>query len=317
VEVFVIFLEHRLSRMEENRTAQHDGANDAPTKGATSWTIGLAPTGDKGSAFHTKNDPSKPLQRTNYVERPGAVEVRCSCIDVIHGLIAADSDVFATLMVLEFRFDSRRRARRISSVDIEFRFSGLGASAEQPEVGAISPCGHFDIAPTTQSESSTFSVNFGVSATPAPVPTLNAGVNYERGVARDMTYAATVTGATALRGRNFGSPNCASWTLLENPATKKGVPVAMRAAILLNRQDEEQFQCVVTINAKADWRSQLETVFGSTPPDDPVLFDPALEPTNTAYDEMNLGKVDLEALSTITFGKVVGGTSETALDTKT
>ncbi|KAJ8123022.1 hypothetical protein O1611_g9694 [Lasiodiplodia mahajangana] len=92
-----------------------------------------------------------------------------------------------------------------------------------------------------------------------------------------------------------------------------GVPVAMKAAILLKREDEEQFQCIATVKARADWRSSLESVFGSTPPDDPVLFDPAMKPTSDAYDVLNLGRVDVEALSSITFNTLVSGTVEAML----
>jgi len=279
-------------------------------------TIPLTPTGDHGGEFHTQNDPSKPFQRTNYIERKGAVEVRCSCVDVVHGLLEPDSTVFCTLLVLEFRFDSRKRARRISSVDIELRFNGLDGPND-PEIKAIAPCGNFNVAPTTQSESLGFSANAGLSLTPVPLPTLSTSVNYDRRVTRDMTYAAKVIKVKALRGRNFGGPNSASWILMENPATNMGVPVAMRAAILLNRDDEERFQCVVTVKARADWRSSLESIFGSTPPDDPVLFDPAMQPTNAAFDVMNLGCVDLEALSGIVSNNVISGKVERVLGAAT
>ncbi|KAI0549770.1 hypothetical protein F4679DRAFT_250924 [Xylaria curta] len=276
------------------------------------WIIPLTPTGDCGSGFHTQNDPERPFQRTNYIERTGAVEVRCSCVDVIHGLLKLDSNVLCTLLVLEFRFDSRKRARRISSVDIELRFSSLNGH-NHPEINAIAPCGNFDVDPTTQSESFSFSTNFELSPVPPPASTLSASINYDRNITRDMVYAAKVIGSTALRGRNFGGPNSASWALLENPETKAGVPVALKVAILLNREDEELFQCVIAIKARADWRSSLESVFGSTPPDDPVLFDPAMQPTNAAYDTNNLGCVDLEALSSIISSNVMSATVETKL----
>ncbi len=68
------------------------------------------------AADSTQNDPARPWQRTNYIERKGADEIRCSCVAVVHGLLAPDSNI-CTLLVLEFRFDPRKRARRISSVD--------------------------------------------------------------------------------------------------------------------------------------------------------------------------------------------------------
>ncbi|VBB79466.1 Putative protein of unknown function [Podospora comata] len=288
------------------RPATSDENMEDEAADSLSWNIALAPTGDSGSQFHTKNDPNKPLQRQNYVERKGAVDVRCSCADVVHGFLSPDSDILCTLIVLDFRFDSRKRARRIASVHIDLRFSSLDPNSPyQPEVRAISPDGNFTVAPTTQTESSTLSGNLGISATPGPAPTLSAGISIDKSITRDMTYAATVVGAKSLRGRNFGQPNSASWTLLENPATETGVPVAMRAAVLLEREDEELFQCSVTIKARADWRTTLESVFGSTPPDDPVLFDPTIESKRTHYDEMNLAEAfkQLSTVPNVTFRK--------------
>lgn len=299
-------VEHRESVHEQVEEEEEEEEEESPLEGPPIWTVHLGLTGDQGSGFHTRNDPAQPHQRTNYIERKGAVDVRCSCVDVMHGLLDSDSDTLCTLLVLEFRFDPRKQARRISSVDVELRFDG----ANCPEVSAIAPCGNFSVAPTRQSESTKFWTNAGFSATPAPAPTLNASVGYDRSITRDLTYAATVTGATALRGRNYGRANCASWTLLENPATKTGVPVAMKTAILLKRSDEEPFQCEVAIKARADWRSNLEALFGRTPADDPVLFDPTMDATSAEYDAKRLGGVDLENLASITFQHVVKGNGE-------
>ncbi|RAK99154.1 uncharacterized protein BO80DRAFT_466345 [Aspergillus ibericus CBS 121593] len=75
----------------------------------------------------------------------------------------------------------------------------------------------------------------------------------------------------------------------------------MTAAILLKRKDEAKFQANVSIRAKADWKTQLEWLVGSTRADDPVLFDPTMEPTSARYDDMELkmGDIDLQAISKI------------------
>ena len=48
------------------------------------FDIDLFPTGDEDSGFHTQNDPSSPYQQTNVIQRKGSVDIRCSCIDVVH-----------------------------------------------------------------------------------------------------------------------------------------------------------------------------------------------------------------------------------------
>lgn len=89
----------------------------------------------------------------------------------------------------------------------------------------------------------------------------------------------------------------AKWILTENGATKSGVPSFLRCAMLLVRPEDNLFQCNVTISVETDLKSKIERLFGTTPPDDPVLFDPAMEPTNnlcrSGYDVDNLGLIDL------------------------
>ncbi|KAF4337477.1 peptidase [Fusarium beomiforme] len=271
-----------------------------------SFGISLAPKGEEGSGFHTQNDPSNPYQRENVIERKGAVDIRCSSVDIIHGLFDPEGDDLCTLLVLEFRFDPRKRARRIAHVDIELRFAGSEPGVADPHVYDIAPKGNMRFAQTTQTETTTTGgeVTLGAGAFGASVGT---GLSYEREIAREMSYAASVTGSIDLREKNYGKPNCASWTLMENPELKTGVPVSMRTAILLKRRDEGRFQCVVSIRAKADWRTSLEWLVGTTRRDDPVLLDPTLGPTSDRYEgmEMSLGKLDLNSICDITSANIV------------
>ncbi|GLB06669.1 hypothetical protein AtubIFM57258_001981 [Aspergillus tubingensis] len=70
---------------------------------------------------------------------------------------------------------------------------------------------------------------------------------------------------------------------------------------IAKRKDEGKFQANVSIRAKADWKTQLEWLVGSTRADDPVLFDPTLSPTSDKYDDMELkmGDIDLNGISEI------------------
>jgi hypothetical protein len=86
------------------------------------------------------------------IQQKGAVDVRCSCIDVVHGRFAPDCSAYGTLLVLQFRFDSRQRARRIASADIFLEFSGIKPGGSRPEVYAISPDGRLGLVQTTQHE---------------------------------------------------------------------------------------------------------------------------------------------------------------------
>jgi hypothetical protein len=285
---------------------------DVDAEEEISFGISLAPKGEEGNEFRTQNDPLDPYQRENIIERKGAVDIRCSSVDVVHGLFDPEGDALCTLIVLEFRFDPRKRARRIAHVDIELRFSASEHGVADPHVYAIAPNGNMKFAQTTQTETTTTRGDLTLSAGAAGVE-LGSGLKYEREVAREMSYAASVTGSIDLRGRNYGKPNCASWTLLENPETKTGVPVSMRTAILLKRRDEGRFQCVVTVNAKADWRTSMEWLVGTTKRDDPVLLDPTLGPTSDRYKdmEMKLGELDLNAICDITSANIIENSVKT------
>jgi len=271
-----------------------------------SFEIGLVPAGDKGSSFRTQNDPSAPYQRSNYVERNNsAIDIRCSCLDVIHGLMSAESEKFATLVILQFQFNTRKRARRVQSVNISLEFGGMNPGESGPEVFAIAPVGNLSLVPTVHQVSVTTSGTVSVGGG-GPVTT-SGSVGWSKSITGDKTDHTTVMGSIDLIGRNYGPSNCASWTLLENATAKTGVPNSMRTAILLKRKDMNQFKCVVKINASVDIMSTLGKVFGGKGKDDPVLFDPEMDPTNKLqkYDVDELGSFNLESVCDVTFGTVL------------
>jgi hypothetical protein len=297
----------------ETQELSDDSAEDPSTTDLPSIDIGLSPGGDAGSSYRTENEPCAPFQRSNYIERKGAVDIRCSCLDVVHGFFSAESKVFATLIVLQFRFDPRKRARRFESVDISLEFGSMKPGEGGPEVYAIAPGEKLSLVPTTQHEEVKRNAGLQLGgAAPVGGVTATGTVGWEKSVSRDTSDQTTVTGSIDLKGRNWGKSNCASWTLLENKSAKTGVPASMRTAVLLKRKDESPFQCVVKIDASVDFKSTLERVFGGKgrePKDDPVLFDPELEPTSNLrkYDIEELGTFDLESVCDVTFATVLGG----------
>lgn len=258
---------------------------------------------DEHSTYRTQNDPRRPQQRQNVVERKGAVDVRCTALDVVHGYLEPEGDP-ATLLVFEFRLDSRKRARRIMDASISFTFASDDPKiAGDPEVIQIAPRGRMILVPTKQQESTTRGgdVNIGGGVMGA---TLGGSAKWEKTVSRETSDATAVVGSIDLVGRNYGGSNSASWTLLENKSMATGVPALVRTAVLLKREDDEtDFRASFKIHAQADMVSSLEKVFGRTPRDDPILYSPTLKPTNKLrkYDRDRLGAVDLAELSAVAF----------------
>ncbi|KAI6080725.1 hypothetical protein F4821DRAFT_48906 [Hypoxylon rubiginosum] len=268
-------------------------------EGIPVFELGLSEGGDDGSDFRTLNDPAAPLQRHNITERKGAIDIRCMSADVVHGYMKAGEDP-ATLIVYEFQFDTRKKARRIATVDIAFTFGSHGG--KEPEVVRVSPQGRSTLVPTTQTETITSggSANAGANVFGAD---LGGDLMWEKAISRETNDATTIVGSVDLVGRNFGASNAASWTLMENKTVKTGVPAHLRTAILLSRQNEDEFFSTFKIIAEVDLVSRFTQLFGSTPKDDPILYDPALSPTNKLrnYDVANLGSIDLWELTIVSF----------------
>ena len=298
---------------DQYNSGEEDGDEDPSITDLPSFDIPLYRTGDEGSHFRTQNDPSNPWQRANWIERKSAADIRCSCLDIVHGNFSPSSDHFATLLVLQFRFDARKRARRFQSVNIELEFKRMRLGETGPEVFATWPNGRMSLMPTTQHEDKTKNLNLQLGGA-APVGGLTATgtVGWERSISRDTSDQTTVTGSIDLKGRNYGPSNCASWTLLENNSTHTGVPEMIQTAVLLKRTDEDPFQCVAKIEAKVDIMSTLERVCGGkgkVPKDDPVLFDPRLRSTENLvkYNEEELGNFQLESVCDVTFRTFLEG----------
>ncbi|KAI0965232.1 hypothetical protein F4678DRAFT_453404 [Xylaria arbuscula] len=266
------------------------------------FEIRLIESGDEGSDFRTQNDPSYPLQRTNVVERRGVIDIRCNCVDVIHGFLNNDVSP-ATLLVYEFHFDPRKKARRISTVDIEFSFSS--ESGQEPEVLKISNKGRMVLRPTSQMETVTKGgeAKAGVNFLSAE---LGGFWKWENTIRRETKDATTIVGTIDLPhgGRNYGAPNTAAWTLIENQTLKTGVPAYLRTAVLLSRRNgDEDFFSTFKIKSKVDLISGFTQLFGRTPKDDPILYDATLPPTNKLrhYDASSLSEVNLQELAQASF----------------
>ncbi|KAI1165408.1 hypothetical protein F5B18DRAFT_610887 [Nemania serpens] len=287
----------------------------------TVFEIELDIQGDQGSGFHTKNDPRPGYQwhRDDIIQRKGALSVKCNMTDIIHGGFSESSeDEYATLIVLLFRFDVRNNSRRIARADITVDFFGQDKDNpySRPEVYDISFNDAFSFVEKKHSESTTQGISGTAGFTAAQIAELSGSLNWEKTTTREVDSYTTIIGNTYRRGYEFGGDNQANWILKENDKHKTGIPVALRAGILLKRSDEKPFTCDVKIDVKADIRSRTEDFFGLfRPRDDLVLFNPkeiasarklgAVDPQQ--LDTKNLSQFNLGAVSDITFLRLHDG----------
>jgi hypothetical protein len=293
-------------RHPQNRTQPFMAENSNLVDDATAIEIelGSGDEGDEASTYRTQNDPSQPYQRSNVIERKGSVSIHCVAVDVVHGTLEPEGEL-ATLLVFDFQFDPNKRARRIVEAKMSFVFASTGGDPA-PAVLKIAPRGRMTVVPTPQTESTTRGAKAEAGGGALGI-SLGAGLTWEKSVSRETSDATTVVGSIDLVGRNYGASNGVSWALIENRSVETGVPAHVRTAVLLQRaapaSSSSAFQATVTIRAQADLRSSVSRLFGKTPKDDPILYDPSLPPTHKLqhYELDQLGKVDLQALSAIAF----------------
>lgn len=287
--------------------------SDADGDAVETVSIGMYETGgEEGSGFHVFNVAPNQYHRAEGLQRTGAIDVTCTLERVVHGIMAADSDRYATLMVMQWLFQPKS-SRRISEATIELQFNG-GPGGDDIEVEDISFLDTYSLLLTTQEES----ITQGGEATAgvAQFASLSATGKWEKKVTKTTSHAITLTGGKRLL---FNRPpnRIATWTLSENPSQRAGIPASLKVAVLVSREDRDLFSCNLSFTCKTDWATAAQSLFRKIPQDDPIIFQPdphdkGTRPNkNVAYGDDELGSVDLDSLCHVTFRTVIKDGQET------
>lgn len=288
----------------------------------TTINLDLLPTGKNTSGYRTKNDDKKPLERSTITNRGGVVGARCDMVDVIHGRLGLldgseeDEDAPATLINLNFTFDSRKSARRIKAAEVTFHFIKTdGCEDEDPAVVRIEPMGPKVLVETSRPVETERSLGVNIGAPPFGGFQAGAELGWVQNTSKVMHDSTRVVGAKSQIDRDYGDDNAASWYLLENSTERSGVPTSMRASILLKRQSDLPFQCVFTMKLEPDLKTAIETsvqtVFGQKVIDDPILFNPTRKPNKRQMEKFTISSLtttDLKSLSGVVSKTVLLGT---------
>ncbi|GKZ19600.1 hypothetical protein AbraIFM66951_002874 [Aspergillus brasiliensis] len=275
----------------------------------TLQTIEIELNQDEGSGgFHTKNNPQQPFQRSKIHQHRGGVDIKCSLVDVAHGKWSPHSNDYASLIVLEFRFDPGKPGRRTIASTITVVFAGQSVSDLGLSVADLSFNDNCSLGPTMQEEVTTNAINGSLGVGGLSYAQIAVEGKRERVVSRKTADATYVTGSACAIGLDGDSDNAVEWKLMENKTLRTGVPVYFRAGIILRRETLANFQCTVEIDTRVDVRSTMERWFGRQPVDDPVLFNPTLKATSQImdYDLENLGGTDLTRVGEVRFSTVLG-----------
>lgn len=276
-----------------------------------SMRIPLPISGEENDGeFHTQNASNDDWERRNIIERThDVIHIRCDLVEVVHGWLDQqtknETGPYGTLVVFRFRFDAQKHSRRLLRARINVEFFSAGQTrndGDSPEVIAIAPEERWSVAPTIDHDWTSMGGELHVGATCGVGPAVTGIGKLQKTASRDITDATTVTGSINLgSGRNSGESNTAVWTLLENKTRGTGLPDSIKVAVLLKREDDQPFNAMVTLEAEADLKTRVGSLFKQRVPiDDPILFNPRVprerRNQNRRLGAQNLGSTDLYSL---------------------
>ncbi|KAM0514995.1 hypothetical protein ACHAPE_006317 [Trichoderma viride] len=263
------------------------------------------------SGFHVFNNGPNHYHRYEAFERTGAVDITCTVEKVVHGALSPTGD-YATLMLMQWFFQPKS-SHRISEATIELLFEAE-SEHDEIEVKDISFSDTYSLMKTTQDES----VTMGAEATVGveQVGQISSTGKWEKTISATTSDAITLSGGKRLV-RNTPPYRIAKWTLSENQSRPAGIPASLKVAVLVSRDTEEKFQCRINFNCRTDLKTKLANLFKKIPKDDPIIFQPNPEDRgqrpnqNVTYGDENLGSINLDDLSHVTYRTIISDGEKT------
>ncbi|KAF5011779.1 hypothetical protein FDECE_2146 [Fusarium decemcellulare] len=270
-------------------------------------SVGMYEAGmEEDSGFHVFNVATDHYHRAEALQRTGAIDITCEVEKVVHGAMSADSDYYATLIVMQWFFQPKG-GRRVSEATIELLFEA-GSNDGEIEVEKVSFPDTYSLMPTIQEAS----VTKGAEATVGvqQVGSLNLTGKWEKTITATTSDAITLSGGKRLF--NNTPPNrIATWTLSENESQPTGIPASLKVAVLVSRDDQKKFSCKLGVKCKTDLRTTVQGLFKKIPKDDPIIFQPdpkdvGTRPNrNVSYGDDALGSVNLNDFCEVTFRTII------------
>ncbi|KIW74964.1 hypothetical protein Z517_11735 [Fonsecaea pedrosoi CBS 271.37] len=195
----------------------------------------------------------------------------------IHGTLNPSDKVPCSLLVFKFNMSFTSRKSRIEAIDIRILFESVGPEGRGPEVLTLAPQGSLTL------------------------PSLSrdmGGLRLERSLTQDMGRGMRLQGVARLIKRNWGGPDSVSWKLSEDGQLQHGVSGSFTGAVLLRRQNDQQFTARLQVKAEKTRPLMSFAHFARGTMD----FDPtrSLIPEQGFNDWADhLGDVDLNALASL------------------
>ncbi|KAK4222101.1 hypothetical protein QBC38DRAFT_101070 [Podospora fimiseda] len=216
-----------------------------------SFEVGFVPTERQDNNFRLSNLPGHDFRRTfaETTNERSPLYMRIRLAELHHGSMVHDGKKhFATLLLFEFRFESRLQDNRYESARITFDFLDKeGESKRDPVVVALAPDRMHWLNKTSYDRTTRYGVQAGGELGGAEL-----GVHWEVEQTKQKRFKATVTGSpTHIRGKLGDDSNAVMWTMQENKdGSREGIPSFLQAAVLLARRFNTPF--IAKLNVKTD-----------------------------------------------------------------
>lgn len=280
------------------------------------FDIPLDPSNDEQASFKFRNTSLYQFHREHVTgsDKKGTNVVRGRLVHVVHGfksaafpsklradqcipkLYLANGDTTpCTLIVIEWTMipDSTETRNRFRSVDIKLVFAASHFRVGVPEGGDISQWDPVpkETMPTEKNPNRVGLTSVDASVSKGWTAGASAGyqgylsVNGERNKGKSLQFkyetSSLLKGEIGHDEKTCGEPNAVKFTFLEDPTTKRGVPLVVRTAIVVQRLKRDvkgKFAMTVDVSTNVHWlegiKEDWRRVVGGRWRDDPVYFDP-------------------------------------------
>ncbi|MCJ1321756.1 hypothetical protein MMC15_007101 [Xylographa vitiligo] len=209
-----------------------------------------------------------------------AVTVSCNAKAMTHGITGPPSKKLAMLLGYKFKFHSYQ-GTRIKKANILFEFHPKEGQTAGHFVAQAKPRRLHKMEETPQNESSKLGLELNIGS---KFSVVDAGPKTasEESVKQVTMHHTVITGDDP-QSDDWGNSSQARFSLLENKSQKSVIASKLIACILLERDHDEDFVCVLYINVTPNYAAVVTSVFFSKALDDPISF---------SIDEATFDKLD-------------------------
>lgn len=232
-----------------------------------------------------QNNPAEQIERMVITDRSpmSSYKVQVILSACIHGYFDAEKTKPASLILVDYNLNATAEGAVFASIDTSFEFQTYPPDPNNltPQVAAYAPFKE----PARLNESTAKKSKKHQSSAKFSPQFAGAGageVAYatERALEHEQKYFDLAQGGRDYDGKE--RPYRVWWSVIQNRSQKLGVPPKLRLAMLVERTSEDKFQAVFKIAPRGGIGYALDHLrekwLRKTTYDDPVVFDPLVDP---------------------------------------